>query len=310
MVAFAYLSAALLLAALFAVAQNDSGSPEADFATALMKLTPILSVVVFLAGLGAARLWREKLWVACVGIGGGSLVALLLVLAPCAAPCATRDRCARTVRRRAQERVALKVMSGGKSPSNTLAGREETRMRTTGIAATLAAALGLALYGCGGGGGSPSGPGPQPPQGTGSGPTTPPPLSAERLPFPFELEACDGFVDADCTYDPREPHFLIRDLPDADIADARRSPVTYDWARIFVGVDQGTEHVAALPVAAQRGDTEIRFGDLGDGIGAARVGEYLSYVAPVHHSRRPQGAGHRPVHAGGAQPGSCSRAHG
>lgn len=110
------------------------------------------------------------------------------------------------------------------------------------------------------------------------GPGAPP--TAERLPFPFaQAVPCDGFVDADCGHDPYYPHFSIQDLPDGDIADARRGPVTHDQYRIFVGTDQGTEHVGALPVETRRGATDIRFGALDDGTGRGRVLEYLAATA-------------------------------
>ena len=161
------------------------------------------------------------------------------------------------------------------------------KIATPVVAAALAAALGLVLYGCGGGGGgSSSGPGPRPPGPPAQPPvtdppTTPTPATAERLPFPFEAEFCDDFsMSCPDDWDPLNLYFRLRDLPDADIADARRSPVSYDWKRIFVGVDQGTEYVGALPVVTHRDDAEIRFGALDDGIGEAEVREYLSHVSP------------------------------
>ena len=102
--------------------------------------------------------------------------------------------------------------------------------------------------------------------------------TAARLPFPYDVETCDRFSEPDCDYVPQHPPFSLRDMPNADIADARRSPVSHDSSRIFVGVDQGTEHVGALPVIGSRGNTEIRFGALDDGIGEAKVREYLSHA--------------------------------
>ena len=106
-------------------------------------------------------------------------------------------------------------------------------------------------------------------------------VRAERLPFPFEAEFCDDFrTSCPAEWDPRRPGLSIRALPDADRSEARHSPVTHDWRRIFVGVDQGADHIGTLPVRTQRGSTEIRFGAVTDGAGKAKVEEYLSYVVP------------------------------
>ena len=109
-----------------------------------------------------------------------------------------------------------------------------------------------------------------------------------RLPFPLMPWQCDpsfahiaGACGDDGNY---RDHFGIWALPDGDIADAKRSPVTHDSdgneRRVFVGVDQGTEHIGALPVVAHLGDAEIRFGTLDDGAGFSRVSSYLNQAAP------------------------------
>ena len=45
--------------------------------------------------------------------------------------------------------------------------------------------------------------------------------------------------------------------------------------RLFVGIDQGTEHVGRLPVTGHRGTAEIRHGRLNDGAGQSTVSAYL-----------------------------------
>ena len=112
-------------------------------------------------------------------------------------------------------------------------------------------------------------------------PTDPRP-TVERLPYPYQPTG---------TYS--------RDgLPPLADADAARTPVYWDGERLMVGVDQGSQYVdtftisdvgspgftigriirdlaAALPVATERGDTEVRYGRLSDGVGEQVVAAYL-----------------------------------
>ena len=112
--------------------------------------------------------------------------------------------------------------------------------------------------------------------------------AAAMLPFPLEPWSCDpslAHIPGACGGDTSgRPHFGIWALPDADIADAERNPITHDSdgndRRVFVGVDQGTEHIGTLPLIGPRGDADIRFGTLNDGAGHAAVERYLSQVAP------------------------------
>lgn len=117
--------------------------------------------------------------------------------------------------------------------------------------------------------------------------------AAAMLPFPLEPWSCDpslAHIPGACGGDASgRPHFGIWALPDADIADAKRSPISHDSdgndRRVFVGVDQGTEHIDALPIVGSRGDADIRFGTLNDGAGKAAVDRYLSQIAPTRSTR-------------------------
>ena len=117
--------------------------------------------------------------------------------------------------------------------------------------------------------------------------------AAAMLPFPLEPWSCDptlAHIPGACGGDTGgRPHFGIWALPDADIADAKRSPISHDSdgndRRIFVGVDQGTEHIGSLPLVGERGAADIRFGTLNDGAGQAAVERYLSQVAPDRTTR-------------------------
>ncbi len=161
----------------------------------------------------------------------------------------------------------------------------------------------LALAACGGGGSS------VPPDKPTTGETAPeteteteeevtpepepdPAPRAANLPFPLEPWTCDpalAHIAGACGDDGARPHFGIWALPDADRADARRSPITHDSdnndRRIFVGVDQGTEHVGSLVFIGHRGNADIRFGTLNDGAGQAAVDTYLSQVSPNRTTR-------------------------
>ncbi len=111
-----------------------------------------------------------------------------------------------------------------------------------------------------------------------------------RLPFPFREWVCDSafaHIPGACGFDGsglNRPHFGMWGLPDQLADDARHSPVYHDHdgndRRIFVGVDQGAEHIDSLGVTGYRGDYEIRLGRLNDGAGYNEVSAYLSQVAP------------------------------
>ena len=74
-------------------------------------------------------------------------------------------------------------------------------------------------------------------------------------------------------------HFGTSALPDQASADAKHMPIYHDHdgndRRLFVGIDQGTEHVGRLPVTGHRGTAEIRHGRLNDGAGQSTVSAYL-----------------------------------
>ena len=116
---------------------------------------------------------------------------------------------------------------------------------------------------------------------------------AENLAFPLEPWTCNpafSHIPGACGDDNRgRPHFGIWALPDANIADAKRSPITHDSdgndRRVFVGVDQGTEHIGSLPFMGHRGEADIRFGTLNDGAGQAALDRYLSQAAPDRTTR-------------------------
>lgn len=52
-------------------------------------------------------------------------------------------------------------------------------------------------------------------------------------------------------------------------------PIYHDGRRLFVGVDQGAGKVAAVPGVGQRNGTEIRFGQLDDGVGSVTLHTFL-----------------------------------
>ena len=193
-----------------------------------------------------------------------------------------------------------------------------------GVMKFIAIALLLALAACGGGGGSgtPGHNAGMPPAVTFSDGTTAPsndasslvePERGVRLPFPLETWRGHKFEDpVDRRYyrysEPQQMHYDISRVPVQTAADARQMPVYHDeWPgyvrehipprflentgsrrRIFVGVDQGTQHIGDLPVTGTRNDTDIRHGHLKDGAGSVSVSEYLSemrgqYATDAHH---------------------------
>ena len=137
--------------------------------------------------------------------------------------------------------------------------------------------------------------------------------AAARLPFP--LEAWNG-----TWYDPATnitwypaafgtQHYGISRTPRLTAADAQHMPIYHDTGyggglgleaperRIFVGVDQGSTHIADLTAAGERGDIDVRHGRLNDGVGLATLESYLSHAgasaryssgsASSHHPRNP-----------------------
>lgn len=119
-------------------------------------------------------------------------------------------------------------------------------------------------------------------------PESEPELQVQRLPFPFPFQADPN---AFCICDAE--HYDISDLPMQTAADARQAPVYHDHyyldgkgarfnddgiaaRRLFVGIDQGTDHIGDLELTGGRGDFEIRHGILGDGVGTGTVSDYLT----------------------------------
>ena len=109
---------------------------------------------------------------------------------------------------------------------------------------------------------------------------------AENMTFPLEPWTCNpafSHIPGACGDDNGgRPHFGIWALPNANIADAKRSPITHDsdgnYRRVFVGVDQGTDtRLPSLIVASckrsRSADQTVPFdGDVG---GPAEVVEFL-----------------------------------
>ena len=56
--------------------------------------------------------------------------------------------------------------------------------------------------------------------------------------------------------------------------------------RFFVGMDQGTENIAELPVVGERGEFDIRHGRLNDGVGGQAVEDYLVGGGALRRSRK------------------------
>lgn len=107
----------------------------------------------------------------------------------------------------------------------------------------------LALAACGGGGGGDERPQTQPEQ-----PTQP----EQTLSFPLTPSG----------------HYSLG--PSISIADARYMPVYRDNRHLYVGVDQGTQHIGNLPAVGERGEIDIRHGRLNDGIGHEALAGFMS----------------------------------
>ena len=90
-------------------------------------------------------------------------------------------------------------------------------------------------------------------------PSEPPPTEAtDRLPFPYEPSG----------------HYRTDGLAAPASRNAKHMPIYRDNAQVFVGVDQGPDSV--VPVAGERGKTQIRYGRLNDGAGRQTVAAYLA----------------------------------
>ena len=111
---------------------------------------------------------------------------------------------------------------------------------------------------------------------------------ARLLPFPFPFQA-DTNISCICDAE----HYDISDLPFMTAQDAQQAPIYHDHyylngdgarfnnegiaaRRLFVGTDQGTDHIGDLELAGERGDFEMRHGILDDGVGAGTVANYLT----------------------------------
>ena len=110
---------------------------------------------------------------------------------------------------------------------------------------------------------------------------------AARLPFPF------AYVDDPNTETVFTRHYSTRSLPAVLPSDVKNMPIYTDAiltneagptpflqgnyrSKVFVGVDQGD--IGALPVTGTRGDSEVRFGQLNDGVGRSELVAYLQEV--------------------------------
>ncbi len=106
----------------------------------------------------------------------------------------------------------------------------------------------------------------------------------DRLPFPF------AYVDDPAAETLFTRHYSALSLPAVLSSDVKNMPIYTDEilageagpapfgqegyrSKVFVGVDQGD--IAALPVTGTRGDSEIRFGQLNDGVGRSELVAYL-----------------------------------
>ncbi len=111
------------------------------------------------------------------------------------------------------------------------------------------------------------------------------PTLVERLSFPLQAWSDPMAFSTQ--------HYGIERVPEQDIAMAQHMPIYHDDSchaetgaclplfptaperRLFVGVDQGVEHIGNLPSTGERGDIEVRYGNLNDGAGRAMVQDYL-----------------------------------
>ena len=114
----------------------------------------------------------------------------------------------------------------------------------------------------------------------------------DRLPFPFAY-VDDGNPNTVTEF---TRHYSTQSLPDILSQDVKHMPIYTDGIvsgaagplpsfisnvsepRAFVGVDQGD--IGALPVTGSRGDSEIRFGQMNDGVGRSELVAYLRELFP------------------------------
>ena len=102
-----------------------------------------------------------------------------------------------------------------------------------------------------------------------------------RLPFPFPFQEDSGSVCL-CSSE----HYDIAELPVQTVEDAQQAPISHDnyylngrgaaRRRLFVGIDQGTDHVGNLAPFGMRNGFDVRHGRLADGAGADVVSTYLA----------------------------------
>ena len=129
-------------------------------------------------------------------------------------------------------------------------------------------------------------------------------VAVEHLPFPFRHWTCDpalahipGACGGDVAGSLTNHYAGISNLPAPEIEAATHAPILRDTdgndRRIFVGIEQSPEQVGNLPVVGTRGDTEIRYGRLNDGMGRATMSAYLdeAIAGPViRQGIEPRGA--------------------
>ena len=109
-------------------------------------------------------------------------------------------------------------------------------------------------------------------------------MAVTRLPFPFAAWMCDpayAHIPGACGDDGTmtDHHSGISGLPSPTRNDMSHMPVYGDTdsneRRLFVGIDQETEHLGALGIVTSRGDNQVRFGFLNDGVGSQTLAAYL-----------------------------------
>lgn len=138
----------------------------------------------------------------------------------------------------------------------------------------------LILAACGGGGGSGGSPV------TMESDTPTEPVQAQLLPFPLGPTVKAGLPPQSCLGNcPYHYAANFESLPRQTAKDAQRAPVYSEFPlsedgehlhpRLFVGIHQGDENLGLLPSVGQRGNTQIRHGQLNDGDGADTVEAYL-----------------------------------
>ena len=119
----------------------------------------------------------------------------------------------------------------------------------------------------------------------------PEPEPEARLPFPFGFQPRPGFRSVGCT-----GCIGFFDAIAQTAADAQQAPVYHDAnigglqairERLFVGIDQGTEHIGRLPLVGKRDGFDVRYGHLDDGAGASAVRTYLHDASSAERQPSP-----------------------